>query len=429
MPSVELIAVGTELLLGQLVDTNTAHVAASLASVGVDVFATHTIGDNRARIVEAILTALTRADGVIMTGGLGPTVDDLTKEAVADALGLDLELDEPSLAYMIAMFAQFGRDMRENNRKQAMLPCGCTVLPNPNGTAPGFVAIRDDGKFVACMPGVPREMKPMLADHLIPFLSDRFALHTSIYTRRLRCINIAESEIDHRIADLFAASENPKIAVLAHDGRIDVKLMAKAASRDEAQALITPIQDELMLRLSGHVYGTDAQSLESAVLDALRSRSLRLASAESCTGGRIAAALTAIPGASDLFDGGIIAYDNQVKIAQLAVPSELLIQHGAVSEAVVLAMAAGARAFFGVEVGIATTGIAGPSGGSPDKPVGTVWIAVDIAGAPGEARLLQLRGDRETIQSRATTATLALLWRMLTSAISGREATRHPRRI
>ncbi|MHB8462138.1 MAG: competence/damage-inducible protein A [Vulcanimicrobiaceae bacterium] len=413
MASVELIAVGTELLLGQLTDTNTAYIASHIADIGIDVFATHTVGDNRARITAAITASLARADGVIMTGGLGPTVDDLTKESVCDALGVDDVLHEPSLQSMQAMFASLGREMRENNRKQGMLPRGAQVLENPNGTAPGFLVFAKDGKFVACMPGVPREMKPMLEEHLIPALCQRFSLKSSIYTRIIRCISIAESEIDHRIGDIFAKSENPKIAVLAHDSRIDVKLMAKADSRAAAEAIIAPLQQEVITRLSGHVYGTDAATLESAIFERLRARHLRLASAESCTGGRIAAAVTAIAGASDVFVGGIVAYDNVVKEQQLGVDAALVRDHGVVSEPVVLAMASGARSHFGVDVAVATTGIAGPSGGTSEKPVGTVWIAVDIDGIKPEARCLHLRGDRQTIQARATTATLALLWRHL----------------
>ncbi len=415
MPNVELIAVGTELLLGQLADTNTAYIAAHLADIGIDVFATHSVGDNRSRISSAITSALARADGVIMTGGLGPTVDDLTKESVCDALGLDEVLHEPSLLRMQAMFAGIGREMRENNRKQAMLPRGADVLENPNGTAPGFIVWTADGPFVACMPGVPREMKPMLEDYLRPALCRRFALKNSIFTRSIHCISIAESEIDHRIGDIFAKSENPKIAVLAHDSRIDVKLMAKTESYESAQAMFAPLQREIMERLHGHVYGIDATSLESAILDALRARNLRLATAESCTGGRIAAAVTAIPGASDVFEGGIVAYDNRVKEQQLGVAATILRDDGAVSESVVLAMAAGARRHFAVDVAVATTGIAGPAGGTDEKPVGTVWIAVDRQGAAPEARCLHLRGDRQTIQARATTAALALLWRQLSA--------------
>ncbi len=410
MSSVELVAVGTELLLGQLVDTNSAHVAAALAENGIDCFASHAVGDNRERIAALFREILERADGAISTGGLGPTVDDLTKEAVADALGLALELDRHALAEIEGFFASIGRTMRENNRKQAYLPTGSVPLPNPHGTAPGFVALRADGKFVACMPGVPREMKPMLAERLLPWLRARFGVREGIVTRVLHTVNIGESEIDHRIADLFASSENPKIAVLAHDYRCDVKIMAKAESVERALAAIAPLEAELSARLQGHIFGTDATTLESALLALLDERNESLAVAESCTGGRISAAITAVPGASRHFLGGIVAYENAVKRAHLGVPEETLARFGAVSEESALAMARGVRARLGARIGLATTGIAGPEGGSPEKPVGTLCVA--IADARGErAWTLHLRGDRAAIQARATTAAIGLLWR------------------
>ena len=410
MSSVELVAVGTELLLGQLVDTNTSHIAAALAENGIDCYASHAVGDNRERIAQLVCEILERADGIITTGGLGPTVDDLTKEAVADAFGLDLALDENALAEIEGFFTSIGRTMRENNRKQAFLPAGSYPLENPHGTAPGFIAFRADGKFAACMPGVPREMKPMLAERLLPWLRSRFSVREGIVTRVLHTVNIGESEIDHRIADLFASSENPKIAVLAHDYRCDVKIMAKAASTASARASIAPLEEELRSRLQGHVFGIDAMTLEGAVLAALDERGESLAVAESCTGGRVAAAITGVPGASRRFLGGIVAYDNAVKQLQLGVPEEILARFGAVSEECALAMARGVRARLGAKIGISTTGIAGPEGGSAEKPVGTLYVA--IADARGErAWTLRLRGDRAAIQARATTAALGLLWR------------------
>ena len=410
MSSVELVAVGTELLLGQLVDTNTSHIAAALAENGIDCYASHAVGDNRERIAQLVREILERADGIVTTGGLGPTVDDLTKEAVADAFGLDLVLDENALAEIEAFFTSIGRTMRENNRKQAFLPAGSYPLENPHGTAPGFIAFRADGKFAACMPGVPREMKPMLAERLLPWLRSHFSVREGIVTRVLHTVNIGESEIDHRIADLFASSENPKIAVLAHDYRCDVKIMAKAASTASARASIAPLEEELRSRLQGHVFGIDAMTLEGAVLAALDERGESLAVAESCTGGRVAAAITGVPGASRRFLGGIVAYDNAVKQLQLGVPEEILARFGAVSEECALAMARGVRARLGAKIGISTTGIAGPEGGSAEKPVGTLYVA--IADARGErAWTLRLRGDRAAIQARATTAALGLLWR------------------
>jgi nicotinamide-nucleotide amidase len=410
--AVELIAVGTELLLGQLTDTNTVFIAQQLAAAGIDVYGTHAIGDNRGRIARAMQAALERVDGVITTGGLGPTVDDLTKEAVCDALGLEPELHEPSLRQMEAFFAALGREMRANNRKQAEVPAGSVVLENPHGTAPGFVAFGANGKFVACMPGVPREMKPMLTERLVPFLRDRYALADAIYTRVIHTINLGESEIDHRIDDLFRSSENPKIAVLAHEGLCDVKLMAKSESAERARALIEPLEREIVERLTGHVFGFDGESVESAVLHLLEGAQRSVAVAESCTGGRVAAALTRIPGASRSVRGGVVAYDNAVKIETLGVAAATLARYGAVSEETAREMAAGVRSHLHASIAIATTGIAGPDGGSAEKPVGLVWFAVDDGGEI-ESRSVTFRGDRDAVQRRATTTALGLLWRKL----------------
>ena len=413
MPSVELIAVGTELLLGQLVDTNTPWIAGRLAELGVDVRGTHGVGDNQGLVAATIRAVLERRDGAIATGGLGPTVNDVTKEAVCEALGLGVELYEPALRQMESFFAKLGREMRPNNRKQAELPQGSLPLENPNGTAPGFVAFARDGKFVACMPGVPREMQPMLEQQLVPFLRERFGTRDAIFTRIVHTIGIGESEIDHRIDELFRSSENPKIAVLAHTGRADVKIMAKAGSREAAEAAIAPLQREIEQRLRGFVFGTDDDTPESAIHTLLQRRGWTCATAESCTGGRIAAALTAVAGASQSFAGGIVAYDNAVKSELLAVPAETIESDGAVSERVALAMAEGARTRFAADVAIATTGIAGPSGGTTDKPVGLVWYAIDAANLPPLAVQFNFRGNRAAIQSSATTFGLGLLWRRL----------------
>ncbi len=325
-----------------------------------------------------------------------------------------MELYEPALAQMETLFASLGRSMPPNNRKQAQLPRGSRALDNPNGTAPGFIAFAASGKFVACMPGVPREMRPMLEGEVVPFLRERFGSCERIYTRVLHTIGIGESDIDRRIEDLFRRSENPKIAVLAHDFRADVKIMAKAASEADAETMIAPLQDEIERRLLGHVFGRDESTPASAVLALLSERGLTLAIAESCTGGLVSAALTSVPGASLNFKGGVVAYDNAVKISQLGIAARVLETAGAVSEKAAREMARGARERLGADVGLATTGVAGPGGGTPEKPVGLVWIAVDDGGA--RAHRLQLRGDREAIQRRATSAALGILWRHLNVA-------------
>jgi nicotinamide-nucleotide amidase len=415
VPSVEIVTVGTEILLGQLIDTNAAHIARALADAGVDVFAKHSVGDNTERLAAMLEGALARADGVVTTGGLGPTVDDLTRDAVARVAGLPLELHEPSLEAIEARFAALGRTMTENNRYQAMLPQGATAFANPHGTAPGFVAVRGDGKFIACMPGVPREMKPMLAESLIPWLRARYALRGGIFTRTLHTVGIPESELDRRIEDLFRALENPKIAMLAHEGRVDVKIMAKAPDASAARELIAPVEAGVRERIGSGIFGVDEETLEGAIVRELGARGTTLGTAESITGGGLADAIVRVPGASAVFRGGIVAYDNAVKAALLGVEAALLAAHGAVSAEVAQAMAEGARVRLGVDIAIATTGIAGPSGGSAEKPVGLVYFGL---AAPEETvvRRLTFPGTRADVRQRAVTTALNLLWRYLERA-------------
>ena len=413
MASVEIVTIGTEILLGQLLDTNSVHVARALADHGVDVYAKHSVGDNTERLAAMLGDALARADGVIATGGLGPTVDDLTKDAVAAAAGDTLELHEPSLRALEERFRYFNRPMSENNRRQAILPSRAHVMPNPNGTAPGFIALRPDGKFIACMPGVPREMKPMLADQVIPWLVERFTLRSAIYTKTLHTIGIGESELDRRIEDLFRTLENPKIAMLAHGGRVDVKVMAKAESQAAAGALIAPVAQQLRERIGAGYYGDDETTPGSAIVGELVRRGRTLGVAESVTGGAVADGIVEIAGASRAFRGGIVAYDNAVKESLLGVRPETLAQFGAVSEETAIEMARGARAALHVDFALATTGIAGPGGGSTAKPVGLVWFAlVDDTGDVATHRVT-FPGQRTDIRDRAAMTALSLIWRRL----------------
>jgi len=419
MASVEIVTIGTEILLGDIVDTNSVHIARVLADHGVDVFLKHSVGDNASRLETLLRGALERADGVVTTGGLGPTVDDLTKEAVAAAVGVPLELHEPSLLAIAARFASLGRTdpIAENNRRQAILPEGSFVLENPHGTAPGFVALRADGKFVACMPGVPREMKPMLAEGLVPWLVARYGLGDAIFTRILHTYGVGESDLDARIEPLFRTLENPKIAMLAHEYKVDVKIMAKAPDREAAQRVIAPVEAELRELIGPVIFGVDADTLQSTSLRILAERGQTLATAESITGGAIADAFVKVPGASAAFRGGVVAYDNAVKTALLDVDEDVLREHGAVSDEVARAMARGARARLGADVAVASTGIAGPTGATNGKPIGLVYIAV--AGNDGEdvVRRLTLPGNRDDVRNRATVAALGLVWRYLNKTL------------
>jgi nicotinamide-nucleotide amidase len=411
--SVEIVTIGTEILLGHIVDTNASYVARNLADHGVDVYAKHSVGDNAERLAAMLEGVLDRAGGAITTGGLGPTVDDLTKDAVARAVRKQLVLHEPSLRAIEERFKAFGRPMTENNRRQAYLPEGCVVLDNPHGTAPGFIALRDDGKFVACMPGVPREMRPMLQEKLIPWLVRRFGLREAIYTKTLHTVGIGESQLDAKIEDLFRALENPKIAVLAHGFRVDVKIMAKAESREQAEAMIEPVAAELRKRIGSGYYGDDETTLPGAIVRALGERGITLGTAESCTGGAVADEIVSVAGASAVFRGAIVAYANDVKTELLDVPETTLATAGAVSEETAVAMARGARRRLNAGFAISTTGIAGPDGGTPEKPVGLVWFALALGEGEIETRRLTFPGDRADIRERATVAALSLIWRRL----------------
>ncbi len=413
--NVEIVTIGTEILLGHLIDTNSAHVARVLADHGIDVYQKHSVGDNVTRLEAVLRGALERADGVIATGGLGPTVDDVTKDAVAAAVGTTLDLHAPSLAAIEARFAALGRTspVGDNNRRQAILPKGAVVMPNPHGTAPGFIAIRGDGKFVACMPGVPREMEAMLSETLVPWLAERYGLHAAIWTRTLHTVGIAESDVDARIEPLFRALENPKIAVLAHEFRVDVKIMAKACDAASADALIAPVEAALRERIGRGIFGVDAETLEGAVIGRALGRGLTLGTAESVTGGGIADALVRVPGASGAFRGAIVAYDDAVKIALLGVDPEVLHAHGAVSEEAAIAMARGAVQRLGCSLALATTGIAGPTGATAQKPIGLVWFAFADQWGEVSARRITFPGSRQDVRRRSVTASLNLLWRHL----------------
>jgi len=416
MPTAELVAIGTELLLGDLVDTNSRTVARALNGVGIDVLATHGIGDNVERQVRLIESVFARADLAVCTGGLGPTVDDVTREAVARLMDAPLERDEASLRAIEQRFAAMGRAMTENNRVQAMMPRRAFVLENPNGTAPGFVVSRGDGKVIACMPGVPREMHAMLHERLVPWLVERYALTQTTVSRSLHTIGWGESSLDTAIRDLFESQRNPSIAMLAHFGwAVDIKMTARAADRRAATAMLDELEARVRERVRRGIYGVDDQTLPGAIGAAVEARGWTLAVAESCTGGTISADLVSVPGISRIYLGGVTAYANEVKERELGVRPQTLAAHGAVSEETAREMAEGVRARFGASVGMATTGVAGPDGGTPEKPVGTVWFAVATPERTVTQRQ-QFPGTRADVIRRASTAGLALMWRLLEGA-------------
>jgi nicotinamide-nucleotide amidase len=308
------------------------------------------------------------------------------------------------------MFARLGRAMAENNRRQALIPAGAIVLDNDFGTAPGFI-IEDGSRVVIAVPGVPREMKAMITDQVIPWLIKRYDVSATIVTRVLNTIGLGESDLDSRIDDLFRGGVNPSIAVLAHFGQVDVKLTAKAATREEAIAMLDKLEPQIRQRLPDCIYAVDGGPIEHVVGELLRARGWTLATAESCTGGLIASMLTSVAGASDYYLGGVVSYANEAKLDFLDVAPDLIEQHGAVSEEVATAMAVGVKAHLRASCAVAVTGIAGPGGGSEEKPVGLVYVALTGPDSGAEVRKLMLPGDREMIQRRAAIAALTMIWK------------------
>jgi len=407
----EILTIGTELLLGQIVDTNASWIAQRLAEAGIDLFYKTTVGDNAARIEAALRQALSRAEVIITTGGLGPTEDDLTRDVVAAVLGRPLRLDPDVLAHIERRFAHRKIPMSENNRKQAMVPEGAEVLHNPNGTAPGLF-LKEGERAVACMPGVPAEMKPMLTEQLIPRIRQTFGVKAQIVSRVLKTCGISESKLDQAIGDYFREMRNPTIGVLAHAGEIHVRLTCKGENPAEVTRMLDELEGKIRERLGSLIFGRDDDTLEALVGQLLRQRKATLAVAESCTGGLIASRITDISGSSDYFERGVVSYSLAAKEQTLGVPQATLREFGAVSLPVVRAMAEGVRRLGGTTFGLATTGIAGPTGGTPEKPVGLVCVALAWEGAD-VAREYRLHGGRELIKYRAAQMALEMLRRHL----------------
>lgn len=411
-----LLTVGDEILLGQIVNTNAAWLGERLAEVGVDVLRSETVRDD----VDAIVTAIDRAtdDGaalIVVTGGLGPTHDDVTKEAVARAFGVGVTVRPDVLTWIENRYAARGRTMPAVGRLMAEVPDGFEPLHNPKGSAPGLWGTRDldDGRrqIVAMMPGVPHEMKVLAEEAVLPRLA---ALQDAVVlSRTLLTAGKGESDLAAMIGEqVEGLPEGLTLAYLPGLGEVRLRITARGADREAAQHALDAATDAVRDGLGTLVYGEERTTLAAVVNEALRERGLRLAVAESCTGGAIASRVTEVPGASGVFQGGVIAYSNEAKTDLLGVPADLIEVEGAVSEAVALAMAAGARTRFGADIGVSTTGIAGPGGGTPEKPVGTVWLAYDD-GVSTRAVCLQFTPDRATNIALSVTAVLNLVRRQL----------------
>ncbi len=406
----EVVTIGTELLLGLTPDTNAAELGRALAAAGIEVVRHSTVGDRPEAIRAAVAEALDRTGFVITTGGLGPTRDDITKRVVAELCEKPLRLNEEVLRSLEDRFRRLGRPMAASNRTQAEVPEGATVLPNPRGTAPGLW-VEERGRVVVMLPGVPSEMRGLLTEEVLPRLAAR-ASGMVVRSRTVRTTGIAESALAERVGAIEDDIAPLTLAYLPSVEGVDLRVTAWTIPEAEAERRLAATVAMLRERAAEHCYGEDGTDLAGVVLQQLRSRKTRLAVAESCTGGLLGGRITAIPGSSEVFAGGIVAYDDAVKRGMLDVSAALLKPHGAVSEEVVRAMVAGALRRFGVAAGLAVTGIAGPSGGTPEKPVGTVWLAAAFG---QETRALKriFPGDRAEIRARAAQAALDLLRRLI----------------
>ncbi len=418
---VEVLAIGTELLLGQIVNTNAATIGARLAEAGLDHYHQGVVGDNLERIAAAVRFAVSRADALIVTGGIGPTQDDLTREALCAAAGVEMAFSEEQAAALRRRWAERGRVMPESNLRQAQYPAGATLLPNARGTAPGL-RMRIGDAWVFAVPGVPAEMVPMLDDGILPFLRAEAGADAVVVSRLIRTWGDSESRIAEILADLYETSLNPTVAFLASAGEIKVRLTAKAATDEEARGLIAPVEEEVRRRLGSQVFGADDDTVERVLLGELERRGWTLATAESATAGSVAARVTVVPGASRVFRGSIVAYQEDVKTGVLGVPEATIAAHGVVSEATACAMAERAAVVLEADVAVAVTGSAGPD--PQERPVGTMVVAVHTPEGT-RARSLHFPGDRERVRVYATTAALQLVRLAVTGAWWGSGGDTH----
>ena len=377
--SAEILCVGTELLLGDIVNTNAAFLSSRLADLGINVYRHTSVGDNPERLRRALLAALEESDLVITSGGLGPTYDDLTKETVAAVFGREMQLHEESLERIKAYFSQTGREMTENNRKQAMMPVGAIVFNNNYGTAPSLALFdEENNKTVIMLPGPPNELVPIFNEEIEPYLHTRSS--TVLVSKNVNIFGMGESAVETALAGLMQSAENPTVAPYCKVGEVRLRVTASANDRETASRMCDDMIERIkQTEVGAFVYGVDADTLEKAVVTALGERKLTLAAAESCTGGLIAKRITDVGGASEVFLGGCVTYTNEAKIKLVDVSRNTLDEFSAVSEQTALEMARGVRETLGADIGISTTGIAGPTGGSEEMPVGTVFVGISAA--------------------------------------------------
>lgn len=403
----EILCVGTEILIGDIVNTNAAYISQRLASMGINQYHQGVVGDNPERLKKFLQEALDRADVIILTGGLGPTYDDLTKETVADLMGKGMELHQPSLDRLKDFFVSRNIEMTENNVKQAYMPIGCIVMQNNCGTAPGAIIENEEtGKTAIILPGPPREMKPMFEESVVPYLEKR--TDSLFVSKNVNIIGMGESKVETVIIDIMRNSTNPTVAPYAADGEVRLRVTAKADSKEEGEKICFDMIEVLKeTEVGKYIYGIDTTP-EKALIEKLAKNNMKIAVAESCTGGMVTETLTTVSGASAVLDGSVVSYANEIKARLLNVSEGTLASKGAVSEECALQMAEGVRKLMGADVGLSITGIAGPTGGSDEKPVGTVYIAVSTA-KRGKCEKLNIRNNgREYIRKVSTKSVLML---------------------
>lgn len=372
----EIISVGTELLLGQIANTDAQFISRELAAIGIGTYYHTVVGDNWDRVVDAIAKADERCDVVIMTGGLGPTDDDLTKEALCHYLGLEMVQHQKSYDSLVKRFGSLNKPMSENNLKQVLFPECATVLDNDFGTAPGMLYEREDGKIFAALPGPPFELCPMFTNYALPIL--RAKTGKVLKSKVLRIYGIGESSAEMLVKDILREQTNPTVAPLLGNGDITFRITAMADNDEEAERLIAPVRQSLYERLGQYIYGEDDDTPEKVLVRELIAKGLTIATAESCSGGLIASRITDVSGSSAVFNEGFVTYANEAKMKHLGVKKETLDEFGAVSEQTAREMVTGLIAATGSDVAVAVTGIAGPTGGTPQKPVGLVYVGVAV---------------------------------------------------
>lgn len=411
----EIVAVGTELLLGQIVNTNAQYIAQGCAGIGLDVYYQTVVGDNRERIREAFRLAASRADFIIVTGGLGPTQDDLTKDALSELLGLPMSIHEPTMRHIASVFMARGLEMVRSNERQAHILEGCVPLDNDNGLAVG-VALTKEGTHYVLLPGPPKEMKPMFDNRAIPWIRSVMGEEAApLHSKMLKFAGIGESSLEHRLLDLIEGQQDPTIAPYAKEGEVAIRLTTRATSPDEAARKLAATEREIRERVGAHLFADQDVPIEHEVVARLLASGKTAAAAESCTGGMVSEMITAIPGSSAALRGGIVCYTNKAKHELLGVPLALLEGDGApgaVSAETAALLAERAMERFSTDFALSVTGVAGPAE-SEGKPVGLVYIGVAERGRSAEAVKLLLTGNRDSIRLRAAKHALYLLWQRL----------------